>query len=231
MTDFDTTDALHRFSRKSIPWLIIVRQKPFLLVSLSAILLYCIYLPDPESVSSVFFYLNLSLFTVLLIAWCINILADSDRPEVYKMLVAFFMMFIFGSLFYRFAGADWTKLVHFFFNFSVMKGAWHVLFKGLGTTIFLAICSFLGCIALGLTVAVLRNLNISALNIFIKAYVDIFRSIPVIVLMVVLFFACPFLGIYLDSFLTTFISSHPQLWGIYGRNLQGRNRVGTRGAG
>ena len=85
-----------------------------------------------------------------------------------------------------------------------MKGSWGVLFKGLGTTIVLSVSSFFSCILLGLGVAILRRFNNPTLNLFLTAYVDVFRSLPVIVLMVVLFFACPFLGIYLDSILTTF---------------------------
>lgn len=198
------SDALQRFSKDQSFLAVQLRKTPFILVSLMLLLAYNASLPDPETASSFSIHVNLSAFVLLLLGWCGNILADSGKGEAIKMIVAFFLLFTLGHLFYRYSGANWAKLEHFFFNFPIMQGSWGLLFKGLGTTIILALCSFCSCILLGLGLAILRRFNNSTLNIFITAYVDVFRSLPVIVLMVVLFFACPFLGIYLDSFLTTF---------------------------
>lgn len=199
-----SSDALERFSRKHIPLLYYVRQTHFLLISLAFIFAYAFFLPDRQDTTAFFFYLNLSAFIVILLGWCVVILADSNRPEYVKLMVAFFLLFMLAILFYRFSGADWPRLVHFFFNFAIMKGSWHVLFRGLMTTIILSVCSFFSCIFVGLVIAIIRSFNYRSLNILITIYVDVFRSIPVIVLMVVLFFAFPFLGIYLNSYLTTF---------------------------
>jgi len=204
MSQQNPSDALQRFSKDKTFLAGHLKKKPFLLGSLLLLLAYNAYLPDPQAASALSIHLNLSVFTLFLLGWCGNVLADSERGEVIKMLVAFFMLFTLGHLFYRYSGANWAKLEYFFFNFPIMEGSWGQLFKGLGTTILLAVCSFASCILLGLGLAILRRFNNDTLNIFIIAYVDVFRSIPVIVLMVVLFFACPFLGIYLDSFLTTF---------------------------
>jgi polar amino acid transport system permease protein len=109
-------------------------------------------------------------------------------------------------LFYQFSGADWPRLIHFFFNFPIMKGSWHVLFRGVEDH-----AHSVGLLLFQLHLPRARSspssgdFNYKALNILlITIYVDVFRSIPVIVLMVVLFFAFPFLGIYLNSYLTTF---------------------------
>lgn len=204
MTAHSSSDALQRFSRKHIPWLYYIRQPLVLLLSLAFIIVYAFVMPDKQSTSAVLFYLNLYVYLIILLGWSVVILADSDKPEYVKMLVAFFLLFMLAFLFYRFSGADWPRLVHFFFNFPIMKGSWHVLFKGLMTTLILSVCSFFSCIFLGLVVAIIRNFNYKSINLLITMYVDVFRSIPVIVLMVVLFFAFPFLGIYLNSYLTTF---------------------------
>ncbi len=196
--------ALQRFSKDQLTWAVYLRKWPLILMSLALLLTYNIFLPDPEAASPLSVYANLSLFILLLLGWCANVLADGSKSEVVKMAVAFFLIISLGNLFYRYSGADWVKLQHFFFNFPIMKGSWGVLFKGLGTTIVLSVSSFFSCILLGLGVAILRRFNNPTLNLFLTAYVDVFRSLPVIVLMVVLFFACPFLGIYLDSILTTF---------------------------
>jgi polar amino acid transport system permease protein len=55
-------------------------------------------------------------------------------------------------------------------------------------------------------VAILRSFNSRTLNLFLIAYVDIFRSVPMIVMMVVLFFALPFAGISLGSITTTVVA-------------------------
>lgn len=204
MTVHTSSDALQRFSRKHIPVLYYIRQPLFLLLSLACVFVYAFFLPDKQDTNSFFFYLNLSVFITILIGWCVIILADSNKPEYLKLLVAFFLIFMLAVLFYRFSGADWPRLIHFFFNFPIMKGSWHVLFRGLMTTLILSVCSFFSCIFLGLVIAIVRSFNYKSLNILITMYVDVFRSIPVIVLMVVLFFAFPFLGIYLNSYLTTF---------------------------
>jgi polar amino acid transport system permease protein len=204
MTAHTTSDALERFSRKHIPLLYYVRQPHILLISLAAIIVCAFFLPGRQDTTTFFFYLSLSTFIALMTGWCMVILADPHKPEYLKLLVAFFLIFMLALLFYRFSGADWPRLIHFFFNFPIMKGSWHVLFRGLTTTLILSVCSFFSCIFLGLVIAVIRSFNYKSLNIMITIYVDVFRSIPVIVLMVVLFFAFPFLGIYLNSYLTTF---------------------------
>jgi len=204
MSQSVSTDALQRFSKDQLTWAVHLKKTPFILTSLILLLGYGYCLPTPESGSAFSIYANLSLFILFLFGWCANVLANSRMHEAIKMAVAFFMLSTLGYLFYLYSGADWAKLYEFFFNFPIMEGSWHVLFKGLETTITLAVCSFFSCILLGLGLAVLRRFNNPTVNFFITAYVDIFRSLPVVVIMVVLFFVCPFLGIYLDSFLTTF---------------------------
>jgi polar amino acid transport system permease protein len=76
----------------------------------------------------------------------------------------------------------------------------------LEVTLLLAFISGIGSILTGLLIAVLRTLHSPTLNFFLKIYVDVFRSIPMIVVMVFIFFALPFMGISLGSILTTVLA-------------------------
>ncbi|HDQ72168.1 MAG TPA: amino acid ABC transporter permease [Chloroflexi bacterium] len=84
-----------------------------------------------------------------------------------------------------------------------MQGAWPELFKGLLVTLELAFISAIFSVLVGLVVAVLRSLGSATLNIFLIAYLDLFRSIPMIVLMVFIYYALPYLGIELESVTAT----------------------------
>jgi len=58
----------------------------------------------------------------------------------------------------------------------------------------------------GLVVAILRSLGSPTLNLFLIAYLDLFRSIPMIVLMVVIYYALPYVGITLVSVTATIVA-------------------------
>ena len=51
---------------------------------------------------------------------------------------------------------------------------------------------------LGLLIAVMRSFGNPVLNLFIVAYVDFFRAMPIIVLMVLIYYALPYTGIRLS---------------------------------
>ncbi|MDZ7794640.1 MAG: ABC transporter permease subunit [Spirochaetia bacterium] len=87
-----------------------------------------------------------------------------------------------------------------------MAGSWPTLFRGLGVTLMLAAISAVFTVLIGLIVAILRSFKSPTLNIFLKAYVDIFRSIPMIVVMVLIFFALPYAGISFGSIVTTIVA-------------------------
>ena len=54
--------------------------------------------------------------------------------------------------------------------------------------------------SLGLVLGVLRSLRNPVLEVFLAAYIDFFRALPLIVSMVFIFYALPFLGINLSAF-------------------------------
>ena len=188
-------------------WFYWVRRPLFTVLAFVALVAYAFFLlPNKELTPPFWFYFSISLFTLLVLGYSGNILADRDKPELLKMAVALLLIAVLCWLFYRYSGAQWGRLREFFFNWQKLEGNWWILRNGLGVTLLLALISAVGSVLVGLLVAILRAYNSPTLNIFLKAYVDIFRSIPMIVIMVVLFFALPYAGISLGSILSTVVA-------------------------
>jgi len=61
-------------------------------------------------------------------------------------------------------------------------------------------------IVVGLVIAILRFLGSPTLNFFLIGFIDIVRSMPMIVIMVLLFFALPYVGVSLGSITTTVVA-------------------------
>ena len=193
--------------RKHPAWFIWVQRPGFIVGGLVVLAAYAAFLlPDPMAVPPPWVYVSISLFIALLLATSANIMADGSKPETLKMATAFLLIGVLGWLFYRYSGAQWEKLTEFFFNFPKLKGNWWILRNGLGVTLMLAVISAAGSILVGLAVAILRTYNSPTLNLFLKAYIDILRSIPMIVIMVLLFFALPFAGISMGSIMSTVVA-------------------------
>ena len=193
--------------RRHPPWFSLVRRPLFIAVTFIALVAYALFLlPDKDSAPPLWFHFSIGLFVILVLGYCGNILSDKDKPEMLKMAMAVLLIAVLCWLFYRYSGAQWGRLIKFFFNWKKLEGNWWILRDGLGVTLFLAAVSGVGSVLVGLLVAVLRTFNNPTLNLFLKAYVDIFRSIPMIVIMVVLFFALPFAGISLGSILSTVVA-------------------------
>jgi polar amino acid transport system permease protein len=198
------TPAEKKFMLSHPEWFRLIRRPVFIALTFLALAAFAVFLlPEKEGTSPAWLYTVIVIFLLLLLSWSANVLADKGKPEILKMGVSLLLIAVLCWLFYRYAGADWGKLREFFFNFKVLEGNWWYLRNGLGVTLFLAMISAVGSVLIGLIVAILRSYNSRTLNLFLKFYVDIFRSVPMIVIMVVLFFALPFAGISLGSILST----------------------------
>jgi len=201
------TDIEKKFMRTHPGWFNWVRQPLFTVLALFVLVAYAFFLlPDKDTAPPLWFYFSISLFVLLVLGYSGNILADREKSEFLKMTVALLLIALLCWLFYRYSGAQWGRLRKFFFNWEKLAGNWWILRDGLGVTLYLALISAVGSVLLGLLVAILRTYNSPTLNLFLKAYIDIFRSIPMIVIMVVLFFALPFAGISLGSILSTVVA-------------------------
>lgn len=86
-----------------------------------------------------------------------------------------------------------------FFNIEVISRSSHLIFIGLITTFKLVGLSVLIAMALGLLLAVIRNAKRRWLNVIIITYTDILRSCPIIVLLMLIYYALPFINIKLPA--------------------------------
>jgi len=196
----------HRFVRTHPMWFKIIRKPAFVGVTFLLLVVFALLLPAREAATPAVLYTSISFFLLLILFWSANVLSDSKQPEAVKMIVSLLLIGVLCWLFYNYSGAQWDKLADFFFNWGKLTGSWRVLFRGLGVTLLLAAISAVGTIFFGLAVAILRQFKSDTLNFFLKVYVDIFRSIPMIVVMVVLFFALPYAGISLGSIVSTVLA-------------------------
>ena len=87
-----------------------------------------------------------------------------------------------------------------FLNGKVFIETFPLLLSGLSITIQLGLVSIAGGLFFGLFSALAHIYGITPLRIFMKGYIDIFRSIPLLVLLIIVYYALPFVGISLSPF-------------------------------
>lgn len=92
------------------------------------------------------------------------------------------------------------NLLDTFFNWPVFRDALPLLLQGLWTTILLGAVSILLGFVGGLVLALVRLYGPAWLRTITRIYIDVFRSIPLLVLLVLVYYALPFVGIRLTSF-------------------------------
>ncbi|MBD8555972.1 amino acid ABC transporter permease [Rhizobium sp. CFBP 8762] len=92
------------------------------------------------------------------------------------------------------------NLINTFFNVPVLLGSMPQLLWGLVVTLQIGITSILIGLAGGLFLAVARLYAPAFVKGVIRVYIDIFRSIPLLVLLIVVYYALPFVGIRLSAF-------------------------------
>lgn len=98
------------------------------------------------------------------------------------------------------------QIVRYFFDFSLMSAFWPDILRGFLITVQMSILTILIGIPLGLALAVLRLYGIRPLNWLIIFYIDFFRSIPQLVLIVLAYFALPYFGLVLEPFTATVLA-------------------------
>ena len=100
----------------------------------------------------------------------------------------------------RAADALILGLVDTFFNLGVLQRAFPLLLSGLWTTILLGVVSIVVGLALGLLLVMLRLYGARPVQVLTIGYINLFRALPLLVLLVLIYYALPFLGIRLSSF-------------------------------
>lgn len=93
-----------------------------------------------------------------------------------------------------------------FFNLAVAKQYWPVIAAGAWVTIGVGAAVVVTGTVLGLLLAIVRSLGRRVLSLPIVAFADIMRSLPPLVVLIVLYFGLPALGMPLSAFAVTWLS-------------------------
>ncbi len=97
-------------------------------------------------------------------------------------------------------------LIDTFFNGPVLVRAFPILLRGLVNTLLLGCASIvIGSIA-GLLVCLARLYGPRPLKTIAILYVDVFRALPILVVLILIYYALPFVGIRLSAFASATIA-------------------------
>jgi polar amino acid transport system permease protein len=89
-----------------------------------------------------------------------------------------------------------------FFNWDLVVTSFPLLFSGLRITLLLGVVSITAGLVLGLFIALIRLYAIRPVSVTAKIYIDVFRSIPLLVLLIVVYYALPFVGLRMSPFMS-----------------------------
>lgn len=98
------------------------------------------------------------------------------------------------------------QLAFTFFNGEVAVRYLPQILKGAVVTVELGLAIIAAGLALGLLLAYLRSLPSRALRLLITIWVDILRALPPLVLIILFYYALPFLGFSLSAFAATWLA-------------------------
>jgi len=87
-----------------------------------------------------------------------------------------------------------------FLNTDVFMQTYPMLIAGLVVTIQLGFIAIIAGLIFGLLLALSKLYGHKAIQVAAKAYIDIFRSIPLLVLLIIIFYALPFVGLSFSPF-------------------------------
>ena len=90
------------------------------------------------------------------------------------------------------------KILYYFFNWTLISPHLPEIMQGFWMTLQMAVMTVVLGTVLGLALAVLRCYGWRPVNILMTLYVDVFRAIPQLVIIVLVFFALPSVGIVIE---------------------------------
>jgi polar amino acid transport system permease protein len=93
-----------------------------------------------------------------------------------------------------------------FLNWEVMAQYAPKIVEGFFVTIYLAAVVVVTGLAAGLLLALVRSFRVKALNLLIVAFVDVLRAVPPLVLIMILYFALPTIGVRMTGFVSTWLA-------------------------
>jgi len=100
----------------------------------------------------------------------------------------------------------WEGFAFSFLNARVAAEYWPKILAAMGVTVGLAVLVIAAGLALGLGLAVLRCLGLRVVNAAIVVTVDLFRAMPPLVLIVLIYFGLPAAGLGVPGFWATWLA-------------------------
>jgi polar amino acid transport system permease protein len=121
-----------------------------------------------------------------------------------------------------------NALIEQFFNLGVMAKAFPLLWRGFGMTLLLCLTviplGFLG----GLLVALARLSRLATLRLIVRVLTDLFRALPPLVLLILVYSGLPFAGVRLNPFTSVCIAFFLNTSAYYGEVMRaGIESIGT----
>ena len=99
-----------------------------------------------------------------------------------------------------------TRLADTFFNVAIMAEYAPKIADGFFVTVWLALAVVVTGIVAGLMLAVIRSVRLRLLNFFIVVFVDVMRAVPPLVIIIILYFALPTIGVRLSGVVSTWLA-------------------------
>jgi polar amino acid transport system permease protein len=96
-------------------------------------------------------------------------------------------------------------LIETFFNLAVMRQYLPLVVQGMGVTVLLALVVVASGLALGFVLALLRSLRIRALALPIVLFADVLRAVPPLVILIIIYFALPTVGVRFSGFVSAWL--------------------------
>ena len=98
-----------------------------------------------------------------------------------------------------------SGLVDTFFNLAIMRQYLSKVIEGMGVTVVLALAVVASGLLLGTVLALLRSLRLKPLNALIVIFADVFRAVPALVILIIIYFALPTVGLRLSGFISAWL--------------------------
>lgn len=98
------------------------------------------------------------------------------------------------------------RLVFSFFNADVASRYWQDIVYGMWVTTYLALAVVVAGLGLGLGLALVRAFQFKPANVLIVIFADAFRALPPLVVIIVLFFAFPYVNLAMSAFTATWLA-------------------------
>ncbi len=98
-----------------------------------------------------------------------------------------------------------------FLNADVLRSSLPALGRGLLNTLLIGIASIVCGILSGLVISIARIYGPKIMRYIAIAYIDVFRAMPVLVVLILIYYALPFVGIRFSAW-TSAIMSFPWSW-------------------